>query len=65
MRPIQSRPLVGCREGGVTLAVNGRVGRRVACVLDSGGVTIEIMDVESPEEEGEGREEEGEDMDDA
>ncbi|KAI8995617.1 anaphase-promoting complex, cyclosome, subunit 4-domain-containing protein [Trametes punicea] len=36
---IQSRPLKGCREGGVTLAVNGRAGRRVSCVLDGRGTT--------------------------
>ncbi|KAH9946631.1 anaphase-promoting complex, cyclosome, subunit 4-domain-containing protein [Amylocystis lapponica] len=34
---IQSRVLSGCAEGSVTLSVNGRVGRRVACVLDSAG----------------------------
>ena len=56
MRLIQSRALLGCREGTVTLAVNGRVGRRVACVLDDGGLALEIMDVESPEEEEEAEE---------
>ncbi|EPT04312.1 hypothetical protein FOMPIDRAFT_125581 [Fomitopsis schrenkii] len=32
---IQTRRLTGCREGKVALAVNGRTGRRVACVLDA------------------------------
>ncbi|KAI0655069.1 anaphase-promoting complex, cyclosome, subunit 4-domain-containing protein [Cubamyces menziesii] len=36
---VQSRPLKGCKEGGVTLAVNGRAGRRVSCVLDGTGTT--------------------------
>ncbi|KAI0825146.1 anaphase-promoting complex, cyclosome, subunit 4-domain-containing protein [Trametes gibbosa] len=36
---IQSRALRGCREGAVTLAVNGRAGRRVSCVLDGTGTT--------------------------
>ena len=40
----------------MTLAVNGRVGRRVACVLDDGGLALEIMDVEPPEEEEEAEE---------
>ena len=63
MSLIQSRPLIGCREGAVTLAVNGRVGRRVACVVDAAGLTLEIMDVESPEED---EDEEGEvEMEDA
>jgi len=50
----QSRTLVGCKEGGVTLAMNGRVGRRVACVLDNRGLGLEILDMEG---EGEGEEE--------
>lgn len=40
------RALVGCKTGGVSLAVNGRVGRRVACVLDSKGITMETLDLE-------------------
>lgn len=35
--------------------MNGRVGRRVACVLDGTGQTLEILDMEG---EGEGEEEE-------
>ncbi|KAI0793487.1 anaphase-promoting complex, cyclosome, subunit 4-domain-containing protein [Abortiporus biennis] len=42
----ESRVIGGCREGGARLAVNGRVGRRVACVLDEGGETLEILDME-------------------
>lgn len=56
----QTRELSGCREGRVTLSVNGRVGRRVSCVLDGSGLTLEIIDMaegddeEDEEEEGEG-----------
>ena len=50
---MQARALIGCREGNVTLAVNGRVGRRVACVLDNTALTLEIMDVESADDDGE------------
>ncbi|KAJ4486184.1 anaphase-promoting complex, cyclosome, subunit 4-domain-containing protein [Lentinula aciculospora] len=46
----QSRGLKGCRSGSVSLAVNGRVGRRVACVLDSKGTTLETFDLEGDEE---------------
>lgn len=42
----QSRPLAGCKDGAVTLAINGRTGRRVACVLDERGVGLEILDME-------------------
>ncbi|KAI0094909.1 anaphase-promoting complex, cyclosome, subunit 4-domain-containing protein [Irpex rosettiformis] len=41
-----SRELVGCADGGVSLAVNGRIGRRVACILDKGGLTLEVLDME-------------------
>ena len=47
----QSRALAGCREGSVALAVNGRAGRRVACVLGEGGMALEVFDMESEEEE--------------
>ncbi|CCM01973.1 uncharacterized protein FIBRA_04046 [Fibroporia radiculosa] len=56
-RVIRTRPLAGCREGGVSLAVNGRVGRRVACVLDGAGVGLELLDIEGEEEEEEEEEE--------
>jgi len=46
-----SRELVGCQEGTVTLAVNGRVGRRVACVLDDAGLALEVLDMEGEEDE--------------
>jgi len=32
--------------GEVSVAVNGRVGRRVACVLDSKGTMLEAIDME-------------------
>lgn len=48
----------------MSLAVNGRVGRKVACVLDEAGVWFEVIDLagegdEEPEEE----EEDGEGVD--
>ena len=48
---IGCRELVGCREGTVALAVNGRAGRRVACVLDGEGLGLEVLDMEGEEEE--------------
>ncbi|TFY69760.1 hypothetical protein EVJ58_g217 [Rhodofomes roseus] len=48
---IQTRRLAGCREGRMALAVNGRTGRRVACVLDGAGTALEILDIEGEEEE--------------
>lgn len=42
----RSRELFGCRHGQVCLSVNGRIGRRVACVLDSQGTSIEAYDLE-------------------
>ncbi|KAI0639387.1 anaphase-promoting complex, cyclosome, subunit 4-domain-containing protein [Trametes polyzona] len=48
---IQSRALKGCRDGGVTLAVNGRAGRRVSCVLDGTGMTVEVLDMEGEDED--------------
>ena len=41
----------------MTLAVNGRVGRRVSCVLDEAGLTLEVLDMEGDEEETEEAEE--------
>ncbi|KAF8445957.1 anaphase-promoting complex, cyclosome, subunit 4-domain-containing protein [Boletus edulis BED1] len=47
------RRLSGWRSGSVSLAVNGRVGRRVVCVLDGEGTTMEVLDMEGEELEGE------------
>jgi anaphase-promoting complex subunit 4 len=52
----QRRMLAGCKDGGVSLAVNGRAGRRVACVLDDRGLALEILDMEG---EGEAEDTEG------
>lgn len=41
----------------MSLAVNGRAGRRVACVLDDKGTTMEALDLEG---DGEDMEAEGE-----
>ena len=43
----------------MTLSVNGRVGRRVSCVLDDAGLTLEIIDMEGGDDD-EDEEEEGE-----
>ncbi|KAH8120371.1 anaphase-promoting complex, cyclosome, subunit 4-domain-containing protein [Phellopilus nigrolimitatus] len=47
-------PGAGTRTGTATLAVNGRVGRRVGCVLDGEGNELEMFDMEGDEEEEEG-----------
>lgn len=39
--------------GPVSVALNGRVGRRVACVLDGQGTNMETVDLEGDAEEGE------------
>jgi anaphase-promoting complex subunit 4 len=50
--PIKAcRELIVGKEGDVTLAVNGRTGRRIACVLDNKGSTMEILDLEGNSEE--------------
>ncbi|KAF9270239.1 hypothetical protein L218DRAFT_22909 [Marasmius fiardii PR-910] len=43
------RALDGFRTGAVHLAVNGRVGRRIACILDYKGTTLETFDMEDDE----------------
>lgn len=45
------RALAGCKDGGVSLAVNGRVNRRVACVLDASGTRMESFDLEGDGED--------------
>ncbi|KAF4623938.1 hypothetical protein D9613_001828 [Agrocybe pediades] len=45
------RALSGCKTGGVTIALNGRINRRVACVLDSTGTTLESFDLEGDAED--------------
>lgn len=41
------RALAGCRTGGVSCALNGRLGRKVACLLDDKGITMESIDLEN------------------
>ncbi len=38
--------LASSQRGAVSLALNGRAGRRVACVLDSTGTSLESFDLE-------------------
>jgi anaphase-promoting complex subunit 4 len=38
--------LAGCISGEVLLALNGRIGRRVACVLDRKEGILEVLDIE-------------------
>jgi hypothetical protein len=40
-----SRQLTARADEGIELALNGRVGRRVACVLDKGDMGLEIFDM--------------------
>jgi len=40
-----SRQLTAQADDGIELALNGRVGRRVACVLDKGEMGLEILDM--------------------
>jgi anaphase-promoting complex subunit 4 len=56
LKPIpikRRRQLTACRDGSVSLAVNGRVGRRVVCILDGVGTTMDILDMEGDEDEDE------------
>ncbi|KAI0651841.1 anaphase-promoting complex, cyclosome, subunit 4-domain-containing protein [Trametes meyenii] len=48
---VQSRALKGCTQGTAALAVNGRAGRRVSCVLDATGMSVEVLDMEGEDEE--------------
>lgn len=47
----ECRALKGCKAGNVYLAVNGRTGRRVACVLDGRGTSVETFDLEGEGED--------------
>ncbi|KAG5652103.1 hypothetical protein H0H81_006323, partial [Sphagnurus paluster] len=47
----QSRRLISCKSGDVAIALNGRQGRRVACVLDNKGTTLESFDLEGEADE--------------
>ena len=50
------------------MAVNGRAGRRVSCVLDEAGLTLEVLDMEAEEDEDvelEEAEGEGEEMEES
>jgi anaphase-promoting complex subunit 4 len=42
----RSYVLAGCVSGDVSLALNGRMGRRVACVLDRKEAILEVLDIE-------------------
>ena len=49
--PIKSyRELNDGTEGDVSMAVNGRIGRRIVCVLDNKGWTMEVLDMEGSEQ---------------
>ncbi|KAG7450497.1 uncharacterized protein BT62DRAFT_1001314 [Guyanagaster necrorhizus] len=47
------RRLAGCQAGEVALAVNGRKGRRVACVIGGNRMMMEVIDLEGEDAEGE------------
>ena len=42
----RSYVLAGCNSGEVSVALNGRTGRRVACVLDQKEGILEVLDIE-------------------
>ena len=44
------RDLSIVRSEGLTLAVNGQIGRRVACVLDGDGIQLESFDMEAEDD---------------
>jgi hypothetical protein len=43
LAPSRSRQLVACAQGPASVAVNGLMNRRVACVLDGKGHHAEIL----------------------
>lgn len=45
-----SRGLAAQADSGIELALNGRVGRRVACILDRADMGLEILDMAGEEE---------------
>ncbi len=47
------RRLAGCQAGEVALAVNGRTGRRVACIIGGKRMMMEVIDLEGEDAEGE------------
>lgn len=51
--------MTACRGEDFHLAVNGRKGRRVACVLDLESDTMETLDLAADEDEVEDGEEDG------
>jgi len=53
MEVTRSCTLSACQGDGVYMAVNGRTGRRVVCVLDKTSGVLEVLDLEAEEEEGE------------
>jgi len=54
LMPIRrSYVLAGCTRGEVSLALNGRAGRRVACVLDGEEGVLEVLDIEGESEDDE------------
>ncbi|KAH9985379.1 anaphase-promoting complex, cyclosome, subunit 4-domain-containing protein [Russula compacta] len=61
LMPIRrSYVLAGCISGEVSLAINGRTGRRVACILDCREAVLEILDIEGEADDEEVRDEDGE-----
>ena len=45
------RGLTSCKEGRISLALNGRKGRRVGCVVDGTGTMLESIDLEGDGED--------------
>ena len=59
----RSYVLAGCISGEVSLALNGRTGRRVACVLDQTEGVLEVLDIEGETDDEEWDEDEDGDGD--
>lgn len=50
--PLEKRRVIRCSKStSYSMALNGRVGRRVACVLDSTGTSMESFDLEGEVED--------------
>ena len=54
----RSYVLAGCISGEVSLALNGRIGRRVACILDRKEGVLEALDIEGETDDDEWDEDE-------
>ena len=61
----RSYVLAGCISDEVSLALNGRMGRRVACVLDYKEGVLEVLDIEGETDEEDWDEDEDENVEES